>query len=53
VLFNESIFYNIAYAKPNASREEVYAAAKKAHIHDAVMAMPDGYEVRAFFTSLP
>lgn len=36
VLFNESIFYNIVYGKLGASREEVYAAARQAAIHDQV-----------------
>ncbi len=44
VLFNESIYYNIAYGDLNASREEVVAAAKKAHIHDTITSFPDGYD---------
>ena len=44
VLFNESIYYNIAYGRTDASREEVFAAAKAAQIHDFVLALPDGYE---------
>ncbi|HST27156.1 MAG TPA: ABC transporter ATP-binding protein/permease [Rudaea sp.] len=44
VLFNDSIYYNIAYGRPNATREEVEAAAKAAHIHDFVMSLPQGYE---------
>ncbi len=44
VLFNDTIFYNIAYGRPGASREEVEAAARRAHIHDFVAALPDGYE---------
>ncbi|MEQ6292513.1 ABCB family ABC transporter ATP-binding protein/permease [Vogesella sp. GCM10023246] len=43
VLFNDSIYYNIAYGRPDASREEVIEAAKSAHIHDFVMSLPDGY----------
>lgn len=42
-LFNETIFYNIAYGSPDASREEVMQAAKLARVHDAVMDMPLGY----------
>ena len=42
VLFNDTIFYNIAYGKPNSSAEEVYTAARKAHIHDAILSMPEG-----------
>jgi ATP-binding cassette subfamily B protein len=43
VLFNDTIFYNIAYGRPGASPAEVEAAAKLARIHDFVMAQPDGY----------
>ena len=44
VLFNDTIFYNIAYGKLGAcSKAEVEAAARAARIHDAIMAMPDGY----------
>lgn len=43
VLFNDTIFYNILYGRPDATREEVEAAAKAAHIHDFILAMPDGY----------
>lgn len=44
VLFNDTIYYNIAYGRPEASREEVVAAAKAAKIHDFVASLPDGYE---------
>ena len=44
VLFNESIFYNIKYAKPNATKEEVIAAAKTAYIHDFIESLPNGYD---------
>lgn len=43
VLFNESIFYNIQYGNPSATKEEVEEAAKKANVHDAILRMPDGY----------
>jgi ATP-binding cassette, subfamily B, heavy metal transporter len=43
VLFNDTIFYNIAYGRPGASPAEVEAAARLARIHDFVMAQPDGY----------
>lgn len=43
VLFNDTIFYNISYGNPEATAEQVYEAAKKAQIHDAIIAMPDGY----------
>jgi len=46
-LFNQSIFYNIAYAKPDATPEEVYEAAKKAKIHDVIVnQFPDGYNTK-------
>jgi ATP-binding cassette subfamily B protein len=43
VLFNDTIEYNIAYGKPGASREDVVAAARAAHIHDFIESLPDGY----------
>ncbi|OWY40430.1 metal ABC transporter permease [Xenophilus sp. AP218F] len=46
VLFNDSIYYNIAYGSPGASREEVMDAARSAHIHDFVMSLPDGYDTQ-------
>jgi ATP-binding cassette, subfamily B, heavy metal transporter len=44
VLFNDTIFYNIQYAYPEASREQVYEAAKMADIHEFIVNLPDGYE---------
>ena len=44
VLFNDTIGYNIAYGRPEASRQEVEDAARAAQIHDFVMALPDGYD---------
>lgn len=44
VLFNDTIFYNIAYGRPEASREEVEAAAKAAKIHDFIASLPEGYD---------
>jgi ATP-binding cassette, subfamily B, heavy metal transporter len=44
VLFNDTIFYNIHYGRPAASRDEVFAAARAAHIHDFIESLPDGYE---------
>ncbi|WP_162528292.1 ABCB family ABC transporter ATP-binding protein/permease [Gemmobacter caeruleus] len=44
VLFNDTIYYNIAYGRPEASRAEVEAAAKAAKIHDFVLSLPQGYE---------
>ncbi|MEX0696491.1 MAG: ABC transporter ATP-binding protein/permease [Dongiaceae bacterium] len=46
VLFNDTIYYNVAYGRPEASRDEVEAAARHARIHDFVMGLPDGYEAR-------
>ena len=46
VLFNDTIFYNIAYGRPGASREEVLEAARAAHIHDFIMSLPDGYDTQ-------
>lgn len=43
VLFNDTIFYNIAYGRPEASPAEVEEAARLARIHDFIMALPDGY----------
>ncbi len=43
VLFNDTVRYNIAYGRPGASDAEIEAAARHAHIHDFVAAMPDGY----------
>jgi len=44
VLFNDTIGYNIAYGKPDATTEEVIQAARSAHIHDFVESLPDKYE---------
>ena len=46
VLFNDTIYYNIAYGKPDASRAEVEEAARQAKIHDFVMSLPEGYEAK-------
>ncbi|MGZ5114930.1 MAG: ABCB family ABC transporter ATP-binding protein/permease [Burkholderiales bacterium] len=46
VLFNDTIYYNIQYGRPEATREDVIAAAKAAHIHDFIASLPDGYEAR-------
>ena len=43
-LFSGTIYDNIAYAKPGATREEVEAAAMAARIHHYVMSLPDGYD---------
>ena len=43
VLFNDTIFYNIAYGRPGATRADVEEAARHAHIQDFITALPDGY----------
>ena len=43
-LFSGSIRDNIAYGKPDASEEEIIAAAKRANIHDFIMELPDQYD---------
>ena len=43
-LFAGTIFENIRYGKPDATREEVIAAAKNANAHEFIMAFPDGYD---------
>ena len=44
VLFNDTIYYNIAYGRPGATRAEIEEAARLARIHDFASALPDGYE---------
>lgn len=44
VLFNESLYYNLAYARPNASREEIVEAVRIAQLHDFIASLPDGYD---------
>ncbi|MBS0513489.1 MAG: ABC transporter ATP-binding protein/permease [Proteobacteria bacterium] len=46
VLFNDTLFYNIQYGRPEASREEVEAAARAAQLEDFIRQLPDGYETR-------
>ncbi|KAI9321308.1 P-loop containing nucleoside triphosphate hydrolase protein [Dichotomocladium elegans] len=45
-LFNNTIFYNVQYGRINATKEEVYEAARRAQIHDVVMTLPDKYETK-------
>ena len=45
-LFNGTIAENIGYAVPDASREEIMAAAKAANIHEDILLMPDGYDTQ-------
>jgi len=44
VLFNDTIFYNVSYGRPGASREEVEEAARVAHIADFIARLPDRWE---------
>jgi len=44
VLFNDTIYYNIAYGRPGATRAEVEEAARHAHIHDFIIGLPDRYQ---------
>lgn len=46
VLFNESIMYNLRYASPTVTEEEVYAACRAASIHDRILSFPDGYQTK-------
>ena len=43
-LFNGTILENLRYAKPDATREEIEDACKKAHIHDFIASLPQGYD---------
>jgi ATP-binding cassette subfamily B protein len=42
-LFSNDVFYNIRYGNPDATDEQVIEAAKKAHAHDFIMKLPEGY----------
>ena len=44
VLFNDTVYYNIAYGRDGATEAEVHAAAKAARIHDFILSLPDGYQ---------
>ena len=44
VLFNDTVYYNIAYGRPSASLAEVEDAARAAKIHDFISSLPDGYQ---------
>ena len=46
VLFNDTLFYNIAYGDPGASPEKVHSAADSAQLHDFIAKLPQGYETR-------
>jgi ATP-binding cassette subfamily B protein len=44
VLFNDTIYYNIAYGNPQATREDIINAAKVADIHNFIKSIPDQYD---------
>jgi ABC-type transport system involved in Fe-S cluster assembly fused permease/ATPase subunit len=44
VLFNDTVYYNIAYGRPDATPAEIEQAARLARIHEFIMASPDGYQ---------
>ena len=44
VLFNDTIYYNIAYGRPDAIHEEIFQAAQAAHIHNFIVSLPKGYD---------
>jgi ABC-type transport system involved in Fe-S cluster assembly fused permease/ATPase subunit len=46
VLFNDTVYYNIAYGNPSATREEIEEAARLAKIDQFIRSLPDGYETR-------
>ena len=46
VLFNDTIYYNIAYGRPSATPAEIEQAARLAAIHDFILSLPDGYQTR-------
>ena len=46
VLFNETLMYNLKYANPSATDEQVYEACRAASIHEKILGFPDGYNAR-------
>ncbi|RYN39314.1 Heavy metal tolerance protein [Alternaria arborescens] len=46
VLFNETLMYNLKYANPEATDEQVHEACRAASIHDKIMTFPDKYETK-------
>jgi ATP-binding cassette subfamily B protein len=46
VLFNDTIYYNIAYGRADATRDQVEEAARAAQIHDFITSLPDGYDTQ-------
>lgn len=43
-LFSNNVRYNIAYGRPDATQQDIEAAARRAHAHDFISALPDGYD---------
>lgn len=46
VLFNETLMYNLKYANPDATDEQVFEACRAASIHEKILTFPDGYETK-------
>jgi ABC-type transport system involved in Fe-S cluster assembly fused permease/ATPase subunit len=46
VLFNETLMYNLKYANPQATNEQIYDACRAASIHDKILGFPDGYQTK-------
>ncbi|KAK4189556.1 putative heavy metal tolerance protein precursor [Podospora australis] len=46
ILFNETLMYNLKYANPSVTEEDVYEACRAAAIHDRIMGFPDGYNTK-------
>ncbi len=46
VLFNDTLAYNIALGRANATRAEIQRAARVAHLHEFIMSLPEGYDTR-------
>lgn len=46
ILHNETLLYNLRYAKPSAPDEEIYAACRAACLHEQILAFPDGYSTK-------
>lgn len=46
ILFNETLMYNLKYANPSATEEDIYDACRAAAIHDRIMSFPDQYDTK-------
>ncbi|KAJ5190094.1 hypothetical protein N7491_007863 [Penicillium cf. griseofulvum] len=46
MLFNDTLMYNLLYARPTATEDEVHAACRAASVHDKILALPDGYQTQ-------